>query len=220
MSRRRPLHLALLAALGVLLPFVAPARARADVQFGVDVGPSIVWTAYDEKLPAWDTGNRIDVSGGVTAKIGIDEFFSVVTGVRYSGLGTHVDVQTIEGDGTVDIHQSYLVVPAWFRYDFAGERALFLQIGVEGGYLLSGSSKTEEPLGGEVFTSDESITEDLERTNISLAGGVGVRQPIADGDRTLEFTLRYARGLTGVAKEEQWFSDWKTREIHLSLGIR
>lgn len=205
-------------AIAVVHLLLAPA-ARAEVRFGIDAGPSIVWTGYDEKLPSWDTGNRIDVSGGVTAKIGIDESFSVVTGLRYSGLGTHIDVTSIEGDveGDVDLHQHYLVVPAWFRYDLARERGLFLQIGVEGGYLLSGSESTEIPPFEE---TSESITDQLERTNFSLAGGIGVRQPFADGERELEFTLRYARGLTGVAKEEDWFSDWKTREIHLSLGVR
>lgn len=200
--------------LGVVVA-LAPSPVQADVRFGADVGPSIVWTAYDEKLPEWETGNRIDVSGGVTALIGVADRFGIVTGLRYSGLGTHIDVTTIEGDGQVETHQHYLVVPAWLRYDTPGENGIFLQAGAEVGYLLSASISTELPFQPEL---DEEVTGDLERTNVSLGGGFGVRQPL--GDRSLEFTLRYSRGLTGVAKEERWFSDWKTRELHLSLGVR
>jgi hypothetical protein len=198
---------------------LGPATARGEVRPGIDFGPSVVWTAYDEKLPVWTTGDRIDFSGGVTGEVGLGPRFGLVSGLRYSGLGNHIDVEFPEGTGEAEIHQRYLVVPVWLRYDFPSLGGLFLQAGPEVGYLLSARVTSEAPMpGGAVLETDDSVTDDMKRSNVSLSGGVGVRRSL--GERSLEFVLRYSRGMTDVAEDEEWFSNWKTREIHVGLGLR
>lgn len=202
----------------VLLLVVPPATARAEFRPGIDFGPSVVWTAYDEKLPEWTTGDRIDFSGGITGEADLGTRFGLVSGLRYSGLGNHIDVATLDGPGEAEIHQRYLVVPLWLRYD-AGMGGLFLQAGPEVGYLLSARATSEQPLpGGGAIETDDSVTDVMKRSNVSLSGGVGVRRSL--GERSLEFVLRYSRGLTDVAEDAEWFSNWKTRELHVGLGLR
>jgi hypothetical protein len=202
----------------VLLLALLPATARAEFRPGIDFGPSIVWTAYDEKLPEWTTGDRIDFSGGITGEVDLGTRFGLLSGLRYSGLGNHIEVETLSGPGEAEIFQRYLVVPLWLRYD-AGLGGLFLQAGPEVGYLLSARATSEQPLpGGGVVETDDSVTDVMKRSNVSLSGGIGVRRSL--GERSLEFVLRYSRGLTDVAEDEEWFSNWKTRELHLGFGLR
>src|SRR5688500_4362848 len=199
--------------------YLLPAAAHAEFRPGFDFGRSIVSTAYDEKLPEWTTGDRIDFSGGVTGEVDLGARFGLVTGLRYSGLGNHIDVETSSGTGEAEIHQRYLVVPLWLRFDPPELGGFFLQAGPEAGYLLSARATSEVPLpGGGVQETDDTVTDDLKRSNFSLSGGIGVRRSL--GERSLEFVLRYSRGLTDVAEDEEWFSNWKTRELHLGFGLR
>jgi hypothetical protein len=205
--------------LAVALLGLLPSVARAELRPGLDVGPSVVWTAYDEKLPIWRTGDRIDVSGGITAELDLGTRFGLVSGIRYAGLGTHIDLETTDGSGDLDLHQRYLVVPLWLRFDAPSLGGVFLQAGPEVGYLLSASMEVEEPLpGGQVSERKETVTGELKRSNLSLSGGIGMRRSL--GTRSLEFVVRYSRGMVDVAEDEEWFSNWKTRELNLALGLR
>ncbi len=79
---------------------------------------------------------------------------------------------------------------------------------------MSASLEERRKLPEKVHTTHE-IADDPDRLNVVLVLGTGMDVPLFGQQFGIQ--LLYGHGLTGTA-DENWFSDWKTRELTLMLG--
>ena len=64
----------------------------------------------------------------------------------------------------------------------------------------------------------DDIRRDLQSTNVTLDAGAGFEFPMENHVGIAQ--IRYTHGVTGVAKKDKWFSDWKTRGVEALTGVR
>jgi outer membrane protein with beta-barrel domain len=205
-------------ALAIGLAIASPALAR--VRPGVDAGASISTFNYDETPWIWDRqGWRSSFTGGGVAEIALGERFAVTTGLRYVQHGNtfeyHIGTQRMMGE----FRLNYLSVPALLELHSRARRGLFVALGPEIAFLLSASVINDEPTsGGGVRTNYQDIFGLLEGSNVSIDAGVGFEFPLENHSGLVQ--LRYSHGLSGVAEQYHWISDWYTRGIECVAGLR
>lgn len=207
----------------VLLIIASPPRAAARVRPGVEVGLNYSSFNYyhRDQVPAtyWDPGWRPSFTGGATLQVPIRGRFDLVTGVRYVQQGNRVRFD--DGQGTLKgefrMYLDYVSVPALLTYYPMAKRRFFVSLGPEIGLLVSAYTILEytvPPLVAQ-YVNDK---QQLERTNVTVDGSAGYEFPVENHVGVV--SLRYARGVTGVAKNKDWLTDWDTRGIELSVGMR
>jgi outer membrane protein with beta-barrel domain len=214
--------------LTLLLPgATSPAFAR--LRPGIEAGLDVSSLHYDENFPfvPWDKEWRTSFTGGATLEIMQHGRFTLVSGLRYVQQGNRVKFDTgpdplFQLVGEFRIVQNYLAVPALVELRLLGSRRLFVSLGPEIGFLLSGRLIVEETeiSGGRRDESTEyrNIRDDLDPTDVTLDAGTGFEFPMENHVGVVQ--IRYTHGLTGVAKKDQWFSDWKTRGVEVIAGVR
>lgn len=218
---RRPLGFALVLALSLTVVPAAQARPR----FGVEVGSNVAWLEYDEELSPWDTGWRPLLLAGATVQFPLRGPFAITTGLRYVQKGNHVDIDTGAGPvqliGEFQVTQDYVTIPVWIELRPRGSE-LALSLGPELGMLTGARLEGELRLisGGTATLIEDSddIEDDLDGMDLALVFGATHEFPFAG--RSGVINLRYSHGLVGVAKEDRWSSDWQTRGVEASLGLR
>jgi len=207
-----------------LILLAAPGAAGARVRPGIEVGANVSSFRYDEDvfpMQYWGARRwRPSFTGGMTLDVPIRGPWALSTGVRYVMEGNRVsfDTRPVGGPaGEFRLSGHYLSVPvraAW-RPSFAP--VAFVGLGPEVAILLVGRS-TLENTTDPVLQRSETITRDFQRVMVALDAEAGVELP--HGSRAWVVTIRYAHGLTGAAKKEQWASDWKTRGVEALLGMK
>jgi hypothetical protein len=184
--------------------------------------------SYDEEMDIWDTSSRSTFSLGAFLDIPVNEQVSFVPAMRYVRYGNSVDLDTgehlfVRVTGDFEITQNYLSVPALFKFRPVNSAPVFVIFGPEIGVLIDASQKgTQRDTytakdSVVVSTFDDEICGNMDVLNLSLDVGAGIDFPI--GGHTGSVQLRYALGVVGTAKEEEWFSDWKTRGLELLAGF-
>lgn len=219
----RELGLAALA-VAVVVTMLAP-TADARPRFGLEAGVNVASLAYDEELTFWDTSSRMTFVGGATVQFPLSERFGLKTGVRYVQKGNDVEFIPLPNvfllGGGFHVMQNYLTVPLWLEVRPMPMGMTFLA-GPEVGFLLSARQKAESIIdfgnGPERIGLTEDIRDQLEDTDLAMVVGMGVEFPL--GTQTGALNVRYSHGLVGVAKEDAWFSDWKTRGLETTFGLR
>jgi hypothetical protein len=214
-----------------LLCITAPSFGLAAVRPGVEIGANLSSLRYDDVpdylADLWHRRWKTSVTGGASLQIPLRGRLALATGLRYVQQGNRVQYDTfVPGFGRVvgefRVLQDYLAVPALLECRPLPSRRFFFTLGPEIGFLVSARIVTEQTLfsGGPPLTSSEtrSITSDLDRTNLSLNGGMGLEFPM--GVHVGVTSLRYSRGLTGVTRPNAWVTDWKTHGVEWSVGMR
>src|SRR6267378_5468687 len=205
----------------VLLIIASPSRSAARVRPGIEFGLNYSSFNYYHRdvVPAsyWDPGWRPSFTGGATLEVPIRGRFDLVTGVRYVQQGNRVKFD--DGQGTLNgefrIYANYISMPALLTYYPTAKRRFFASLGPEIGLLVSAYSVLEytvPPLAAG-YTNDK---QSLERTNVMIDGSAGYEFPVENHAGVV--SLRYARGLTGIAKN--WLTDWDTRGVEMLVGMR
>lgn len=214
MSRMRP-------TLIVLLALLVPASASAGPQLGIEVGGSLVWLSEALEVVGRDPTGRLDWNCAATAGFELTGTSSLVTGLRYSRLGNKfdhdgsTDPSGQDKPGTTTNHHQYVGVPLLFEWKVPGD-AVFLLGGTEVAYLVKAASESEYD-DGSATTGEIEYTDDMNRLNMTLVGGIGTS--IAVGDHALSFTARMAFGLFKTNDNERDLG-WKTREFAVTAGFR
>ena len=157
-------------------------------------------------------------TGGATLQVPIRGRFDLVTGLRYVQQGDQKKIKVPLSpplSAEARIYQDYLSVPALLTY-YPAQR-FFFSVGPEIGLLIAAHDVVEysdPPLPDQAFNDKNA----LESTNTMVDAAAGYELPVANHVGTI--TLRYTRGLTGVAKNGEWATDWDTRGVELLLGMR
>lgn len=213
----------------LFLPHITTAQS---VNFGVEAGPTLISINYEDSHEIWSTTFRPSYGGMLSAQIRLRSSVSVRSGLRYALLGGRINYEadfvteergshgelistrTEQLLGQFDIRQSYVSIPLHL---VVHPRMLPFEVlvGPEIGYLTSANLKNdrEKP---QTFHEEKDILNDMDRVNLS--GTIGVAKGAHLGGAALRLLLFYSYGFTGVA-DDDWLSDWHTREIGLTLGL-
>lgn len=213
----------------LFLPHIATAQS---VNFGIEAGPTLISINYNDPHEIWSTAFRPSYGGMLSAQIRLRSSVSVRSGLRYALLGGRINYEadleieergpngelistrTEQLLGQFDIRQSYVSIPLHL---VVHPRVLPFEVlvGPEIGYLTSANLENdrEKP---QTFHEEKDVLNDMDRVNLTAT--VGVAKSARLGGSALRLLLFYSHGFTGVA-DDDWLSDWQTREIGLTLGL-
>ena len=209
----------------VLFLTTIAAPVHADVRPGVEAGMNFSSLSYDDDdqipFPYWNRGWRTSFTGGASFEIPFTERFGLVTGLRYVQQGNRVEYDTgpsgFQVLGEFRVVQNYLAIPVLLGFRPLPSRRFQFTLGPELAFLLSARLIVEQTLPAEV-TEYQDIGGRMESTNLSLNAGAAYEFPMENHVGLV--MLRYTHGLTGVAKEVYWVSNWKTRGVEGLVGMR
>ena len=193
-----------------------------NFSYGFEIGANSTNLDYDKDLDFWNPEYRYSLNGMFFIETG--KFFNLnfQSGIRYVQLGSlikyedflNIDGQDIVVKGKHELIQSYLSIPIKIKYKLS-ELPLSLFIGPELGYLIESDYKHDQE-SPNPSKSEEKITDKLNRLNISINLGVGYYFTVIG--QNFYLSPQYSYGITGIAKENEWFSDWTTHEISINFG--
>lgn len=211
-------------ALGALLTCTMLSQAGLAL---AQVRPTVEWGIYystldyDRELSFWRNGWRPSFTPAASVEIPLGRHWGLSPGLRYVQKGNRVryDARPAFGQvGEFRIVQNYLAVPLVLQVRPFSSRRLALSIGPEVAFLLSAHLITEEEVNGTPHSEYTDIRDQMEGTDVSLEAGVEYPFPLENHEGFLRF--RYSHGLVGVAEANEWYSDWSTRGVQSSLGLR
>ena len=217
----RPTRIVPLALAGLLLA-ACTASARPSFHPGLEAGWQSSTLDYDEPMDIWDPGWANTFTGGATLDVPIARGIGLASGARYVCYSNHVTFTgLLDLEGQFRLRANYLAVPVLVRFapHPVGPR---LGLGTEVAFLTSARIAGEEhlPLPGPFgsLTSYDDIRRDLQPVDVSLCATLGWAVPF---DRHAAIAqLRFTRGLTGAAKDEDWVTNWKTVGVDGTLGVQ
>lgn len=197
------------------------APAFAAVRYGFDIGVNVSSFHYERDsgfpMSLWRERHEkvVPTIGGVL-EIPVGERLAIATGLRYVQHGLRVDVDDVFTTG-FEHTLHYLSAPLLLSVRPLPSKRIFLAAGPEVALLIAAEGEVLS-LGAGPGGSSVSIKDDMDPTNFSLDGEVGVEFPM--GPQAGRLAARYSHGVVGVAKKSHWFSDWSTRGMEVLFGVR
>ena len=200
-----------------LLVLGVPVAANGSVSWGVNTAANRSAIEYDEKWmtfeeTSWGTGFSV----GLEAERSFTEHVAVVSGLRYLRLSARTVLNEDYASGHFDLVQSYASLPLSLRYYFGKEQTVFFEAGVDIGVLLTAVREEDYDVGLAVHDSTIDIRDKMDSFNYGVAIGLGI--DISASGLPVQIRARYVEGLAGVADSENWFSDWRVREIGVGVS--
>lgn len=202
-----------------------PTRAGARVRAGVEIGLNYSTLHYDDlsgfPMSLWDPGWRPSFTAGATLQIPIRGQFGLVTGLRYVQQGNRVtyndpgEVPPLRGE--FRIYQDYVSVPALLTAHLSSAPRFFLSAGPEVAFLVAAHSVIDQSSPALPSKSTD-FKDTMNSVNVTLDAATGYEFPVEQHVGTV--SVRYAHGVTGVAKQGQWGTDWQTRGVEFLIGMR
>ena len=199
----------------VLLAAVDPAGAGALSEIEVGAGLNYGYLCYDDPMELWDPGWAMGFTGGVFFEMPLAERVSFVPGLRFSSMKNNVELSGVY-EGEFNVNHKYISIPILMRVEL-GENMFFLDAGPEFSLFLSTEIQNDykDLLDIENNETDD-ISDDIESYNIGACIRVGFKA--YRWDIPVAVTASYHHGFVGVADEDEWWSDWKTREFTLCVS--
>jgi len=196
-----------------------------DYRKGVSFGINSTWFVYNDTPDLWpglwqEEKNRILLSGSIFFEYSPFSKIFFCPSFRFIQLGNKINFDYENNPILVEkgfqITLTYLTLFLKIDYEVLSKPNFYFIIGPEMGYLLKSSVKT-------TYIDDterkESITNALNRFHFS--GAIGIGSEIFDfNDDKIFVEFLYFHGINNVGKESDWATNWKTREINLSAGIK
>jgi hypothetical protein len=195
---------------------------------GIELGLNYISSIYNNPMQSWETKWKFGYTVGGVIEIPISRHFDIKTGLRYLQLGNRVDYQLAENEigaeysGDFKIVQNYVSLPIIIKLRTVSEPSFFFQFGPEFGSLISAQAVSSRNMSVQSLgyntqlNEEEDITDSMKPYNVCLNAGFGITLEIFSEMMTVQ--MEYGHGLIGTAKEDQWISNWKTREIRTSIG--
>ena len=146
-----------------------------------------------------DFTNLIDFNTGVVFKFKLADKLLLNTEALLSNKGFN---SLLIPGGTTANHLTYFSVPVLLEYE--ATKKIYFQIGPGFNFLLNAKIKNS--------TMDNSVTEDYNSFDFSLAGGVGFKI-----FKKFNLETRYSFGLSKIKKDENIFGSYKNRTLQINL---
>ena len=200
----------------LLMTALYPVQGAESVkEIKIGIGPNYGYLDYDDPMPIWKPKWDWGITAEGSMLIPIYNNLSIVTGLRYSNIKNDVELQGMDMEGYWNAEHKYLSVPILIEYGLENN-PFFVELGPEFMYLLSAEIHSIYFTALEGLQEDtEDVTERLETFNVALRFVVGFKAH--QWNVPLAFCVSYHHGLTGIAKGDEWWTNWKTREVSFSL---
>ncbi len=214
-------------AFGILICTLSARSARAQVRVGIQAGVNLSRFQYENQFPYWDQQWGESFAGGVEVELPFHPRWSLMTGARYVRYSNRVQYDTgpwpYGHAGQYRTDQDYASVPVLLAFRPLSSRRLFLTLGPEVGFLISGRlyvQETRTSFGNEELPWDVNIRDELKDVNLSLDAGFGLEFPL--GSHVAVTSVRYTHGIVSVAKKLDWpsYSDRATQGVEGLMGFR
>jgi hypothetical protein len=199
----------------VLVSLVGSGNAGGLQEVEVGIGPNYGYLDYDKPMEFWDAGWALGFTGGVCFDISLSNRLSFAPSLRFSSLTNTVGLNDPAIKGRFHVNHRFISLPILLRYEL-NENMFFIDLGPEFSWFLSSEMQSDYVELGNPNNETIDISDKVESYNIGACIRIGVKAyqwniPIA-------VTASYHHGFRGVAVEDEWWSDWKTREITLSVS--
>jgi hypothetical protein len=193
-----------------------PVAGNASVSWSVHAAVNRSAIEYDEKWityeeTSWGTGFSV----GLEAEWSFTKRVAVISELRFVQLSARTVFDEHYASGHFDLKQSYASLPLSLRYYLGEEQTISFEAGVDIGVLLAASHKEDYDDGSAVHDSTIDIQDGMDPFNLGVAVGLGV--DVSDLGLPVQLRVRWVEGLAGVADDDNWYSDWRLREI--SVGV-
>lgn len=164
------------------------ATAQAQISFGVKAGASLTNFTGDDTS---DLKSKIGAHGGLVAKFGVNDMFSIQPELLYSMKGARIEF----GDEKYASSLNYIDVPVLAKVATGDNGSgLFFELGPQFGFLVSANQESPDPTTGNKVDTD--IKELLNTFDFGYAAGLGYQ--LESGPM---IGLRYNGGITKLEKE-------------------
>ena len=199
----------------VIISLVGSGNAGILREVEVGIGPNFGYLAYDDPIELWDAGWALGYTGGVYFEMAVFDRISLVPSIRFSNLTNTVELVDPDVKGEFKVNHQFISLPMLFRYELK-EKMFFVDLGPEFSLFLSSEIQNDYVELGTPHTETDDISDKVESYDIGAHIRIGFKAyrwniPIA-------ITASYHHGFKGVAAENEWQSDWKTREITLGVS--
>ncbi len=208
------IRITIIAFMIILIDLWGSVNAGGIAEIEVGAGPNFGYLAYDDPLEIWDTGWAFGFTGEIGFEIPISDRLALIPSARFVSLSNKVEFDDPDIKGEYDINHKMISVPLLFRYDLK-ENMLFVETGPEISFFISSELNADyEELGIPRKETDD-ISDRV--NNYNVGGCIKIGFKASRWNIPIAVTAAYHHGITGVAEEDKWLSDWKTREITLSV---
>ena len=179
-----------------------------DINWGAKAGLNFASIAGDgtEELSG-KTGFHI----GFLAEMILTDQFAIQPEILYSTQGAKGEISESEFNAKQQLNLNYVNIPIMAKYYIMD--GLNLELGPQVGFLVTAEANYEETAEGESFSESEDIKDELNSTDLALAGGLGYKMG------KIFLNARYGVGLSNILKNEgeDNFSQ-KNTVFQLSVG--
>ncbi len=199
------------------------AHSRPTLHPGVEAGFLSSTLLYSDPMDVWDTGWGNTFTGGATLDLAIARGFGIGAGVRYVCYSNHVTIDVASPfpySGEFRIRANYVAVPLLATFAPRPHGGPRVGLGTEIAFLTSARSAIrEDPLPGpfgDFFRYDD-IRSTLQPVDLSLVGTLGWAVPLEHHAAIAR--VRFTRGVTNAARDEDWVTNWKTTGLDGTVGV-
>jgi len=149
-------------------------------------------------------------NAGLYAKFPITNSIAIQPEISYTTKGAELVYNNAFAQGTATFNVNYIEVPILLVMNITEN--FNIHVGPYAAYMVSGKTTTDSNFG---FSENELNTDDFNKFDAGLAGGVGL-----DFD-ALNFGVRYNYGLTKLGKDDAFISsDAKNSVLSAYIGLR
>ena len=195
----------------VLLVAVNPAYSGVISEIELGGGLNYGYLCYDDPLDLWDAGWGLGFTGGLFFDIPLSEQISFVPGLRFSSMKNKVELEGDGYEGDFKVNHKYISIPMLFRVELS-ERMFFIDAGPEFSFFISSEIQSDYTDSFDnVYDETDDIGDHVDSYNIGACVRVGFK--MHRWDIPVAVSASYHHGFMGVADEDYWLSDWKTREF-------
>ena len=178
---------------------------NVNTEFGVKGGLNMSNLYTDD---ADDENVLFGFNAGVYATLPVSDFIAIQPELLFTTRGSKLEYNNALAQGNVKLKLNYIELPLLVRVNIT--KNFNIHAGGYASYMVSAKSTGD----GDFEFEDQYNTDDFNRFDAGLAGGIGVDfNPLSVG-------LRYNYGLTTIEKDGDDSSDLKNSNLSLYLSYK
>jgi hypothetical protein len=181
------------------------AQENVTTEFGIKGGLNMSNLYTDD---ADDENVLFGFNAGVYATLPVSDFVAIQPELLFTTRGSELEYNNALVQGNTKLKLNYIELPLLVRVNIT--KNFNIHAGGYASYMVSAKSTGE----GDFEFEDQYDTDDFNKFDAGLAGGIGVDfSPLSVG-------LRYNYGLTTIVKDGDDSSDLKNSNLSLYLSYR
>lgn len=193
---------------------------------GISGGINYTNLSYDSLLSIWKSSDRQkNLTFSILFEHKYHPYLSISSGLRYCDISNKVTIDPTLYDLTptppelqniynITSHK-FLAIPVLFKFYLPFFNNFYFLFGPEAGYLISSESIRKYADGSQ---KKEDIVRLLNRINFALDAGIGLEQRIHSYTGFISVVYSYGVGI--IPQEQYWITEWTTRELYATIGLR